>query len=152
MFPFIITLSFLTQSYTCSDQSLIDLMNGQKKIAVTSNKEWKHSNFWKTFGPEEDASLINGAGVGLRQAVFYSACVISALAHLYERRIAYRDIKPENIMIDPKGYCVVVDMGMAKVVLDKTYTMCGTPEYISPEIILHIGHNYAADHWSFGCL
>ena len=152
MFSLLITLSFLTESSSCSDERLFDLMNGQNKITITSNKEWTCSNFWKAFGPEEDMSPIDSAGVGLRQAVFYSACVISALAHLHDRRIAYRDIKPENLMIDSKGYCVLVDMGTAKVVLDKTFTMCGTPEYISPEIILHVGHNYAADHWSFGCL
>lgn len=88
----------------------------------------------------------------MRKAVFYSACVIDAFAHLYNRRIVYRDLKPENIMLDSKGYCVIVDMGFAKIVLDKTYTMCGTAEYISPEVILNIGHNHSADHWSFGCL
>lgn len=55
-------------------------------------------------------------------------------------------------MINSNGYCVVVDMGFAKVVLDKTYTMCGTPEYLAPEIIVNKGHNHAADYWSFACL
>lgn len=82
-------------------------------------------------------SPTDGAGVGLWHAVFYSACVISAFEHLYTHQILYRDFKPENLM---------ADVGMAKVVLDKTYTMCSTHEYISTEVILHVRHNYAADH------
>lgn len=119
---------------------------------ITTNAEWTKSTYWKSFGREDDKTLIQGKGVGARRAVFYSACVIEAFAHLRNRRIVYRDLKPENVMINSSGYCVVVDMGFAKVVLDKTYTMCGTPEYIAPEVILNMGHGHAADHWSIGCL
>eukprot|EP00581_Thalassiosira_minuscula_P006926 CAMPEP_0183703174 /NCGR_PEP_ID=MMETSP0737-20130205/1013_1 /TAXON_ID=385413 /ORGANISM="Thalassiosira miniscula, Strain CCMP1093" /LENGTH=964 /DNA_ID=CAMNT_0025929889 /DNA_START=494 /DNA_END=3388 /DNA_ORIENTATION=- len=128
---------------------LFDLLYGKNKVTF-DNEEWKSSSFHKSFGPQADAAP--GQGVGIRTAVFYSACVIDAFAHLYNRQIVYRDLKPENIMIDSKGYCVLVDMGFAKVVIDKTYTLCGTPEYLSPEVILNVGHNHATDHWSFGCL
>ena len=119
-------------------------------MCITTSKSWPISKFYSSFGPEVDTNP--DKGVAVRKAVFYSACVIDAFAHLYNRRIVYRDLKPENIMLDSKGYCVIVDMGFAKIVLDKTYTMCGTAEYISPEVILNIGHNHSADHWSFGCL
>ncbi len=56
------------------------------------------------------------------------------------------------MLINSNGYVIVVDMGFAKVVPDKTFTMCGTPEYIAPEIVTSLGHNHSADHWSFGCL
>lgn len=62
------------------------------------------------------------------------------------------DLKPENVLVDADGYPVIIDFGFAKFVLDKTFTLCGTPLYIAPEVILNRGHNYGADHWSLGCL
>ena len=83
---------------------------------------------------------------------FYAACILESLSHLHHRGICYRDLKPENILIDSKGYCVLVDLGFAKVVTDKTYTLCGTPEYLAPEIILSKGHDKGVDYWAFGIL
>ena len=83
-------------------------------------------------------------------ARFYAACVLEAFGYMHVRNICYRDLKPENILIDAQGYAVVVDMGFAKIVVDKTYTLCGTPEYLAPEIILSKGHGKAVDWWSYG--
>lgn len=83
---------------------------------------------------------------------FYAACILESLAALHRRDICYRDLKPENVLIDRRGYCVLVDLGFAKVVLDKTFTLCGTPEYLAPEIILSKGHDKGADYWAFGVL
>lgn len=91
-------------------------------------------------------------GISNGDAVFYGACVIASLAHMHQRLIAYRDLKPENILIDADGYAVIVDLGFAKVVGNKTYTLCGTPEYLAPEIITSKGHDKAADYWAFGVL
>jgi serine/threonine protein kinase len=55
-------------------------------------------------------------------------------------------------MINHNGYLKLVDFGFAKKCPDKTYTVCGTPEYLAPEIILHKGHGKAADWWAFGIL
>jgi len=87
-----------------------------------------------------------------RDTVFYAACVADALAHLHERNIAYRDLKPENLLIDSAGYIKVVDFGFAKVVRDRTYTTCGTPEYLAPELISGRGHNKGVDWWALGIL
>ena len=91
-------------------------------------------------------------GVDNRFACFYVACILESLAHLHHRHICYRDLKPENVLIDHKGYCVLVDLGFAKIVMDKTYTLCGTPEYLAPEIILSKGHDEGVDYWAFGVL
>ncbi|CAF1086523.1 unnamed protein product [Rotaria sp. Silwood1] len=85
---------------------------------------------------------------------FYSACVIEAFAYLHNKGILYRDLKPENLLLDNKGYCKLVDFGFAKKVGlgKKTWTFCGTPEYVAPEIILNKGHDMASDCWSLGIL
>ena len=91
-------------------------------------------------------------GIPNGHARFYAICILEALFHMHMRQIAYRDLKPENVLIDAKGYCVLVDLGLAKIVEDKTYTLCGTPEYLAPEVIMSKGHDRAADYWSFGVL
>jgi len=91
-------------------------------------------------------------GIPNTNARFYSACILESLSHLHHRHITYRDLKPENILIDALGYCVLVDLGFAKIVMDKTYTLCGTPEYLAPEIILSKGHDKGVDYWAFGVL
>jgi len=91
-------------------------------------------------------------GVPDKSAKFYSACVAEGLAYMHRRGYVYRDLKPENVLINAKGYCVIVDFGFAKYVKDKTYTLCGTPLYLPPEVILNRGHNWAADHWSLGVM
>ena len=96
----------------------------------------------------------------------YCACVAECLFHLHARGIVYRDLKPENLMVARNGYLKLVDFGFAKrlpyyrsdadeaelTAHFKTYTMCGTAEYISPEIINGSGHDWSADVWAAGCL
>jgi len=86
------------------------------------------------------------------QAKFYALAVADVLAYLHSKKYVYRDLKPENILIDAMGYPKLIDFGFAKKVLDKTYTLCGTPGYLPPEVILNQGHNGSADHWQLGVL
>jgi len=85
-------------------------------------------------------------------SAFYAASVVSIFEFLHDRKIAYRDLKPENLMFDGQGYLKLVDFGFAKEVVTKTWTLCGTPEYLAPEIILNKGHDTASDWWALGIL
>ncbi|XP_026329932.1 cGMP-dependent protein kinase, isozyme 1-like [Hyposmocoma kahamanoa] len=85
-------------------------------------------------------------------ARFMAACVVEAFQYLHARNIVYRDLKPENLMLDKNGYIKLVDFGFAKELKDnsKTWTFAGTPEYVAPEIVLNKGHDRAVDCWALG--
>lgn len=83
---------------------------------------------------------------------FYIGQIVLAMQYLHAKKIAYRDLKPENLLISTPGYLKITDFGFAKVVEDSTWTLCGTPEYLAPEIIQSKGHGIAVDWWSLGIL
>jgi len=87
-----------------------------------------------------------------KHAKYYCAGVVFAFEHCHERHIIYRDLKPENLLFNEKGHIKVTDMGLAKFVIGKTYTTCGTPDYFAPEIIASTGHTNAVDWWMLGIL
>jgi serine/threonine protein kinase/CRP-like cAMP-binding protein len=123
---------------------------------------------------EDPASQIRGefGGLSSSASAFYTACVILALEHLHQRRIAYRDIKAENCLIAANGYLKLCDFGFACMIpyrqlhgdardqddeknggwVERTFTLCGTPEYLAPEVVLGKGHNRSADFWALGVL
>jgi len=84
---------------------------------------------------------------------FYAAEITLIFVFLHSHGVAYRDLKPENILLDARGHVKLVDFGFAKRVDDReTYTLCGTPEYLSPEVIQSKGHGKAVDWWALGIL
>ena len=100
-------------------------------------------------------------GFEMSAVKFYSASVIQGFKHMHNKNIAYRDLKPENILIDHLGYVKIIDFGFAKkipsigddgVQHNKTYTLCGTPEYLAPEIVMSKGYDKGVDYWALGCL
>ena len=103
-------------------------------------------------------------GLPAAHVAFYAANVVAALAHMHERGVAYRDLKPENLIVDSEGYLRVIDFGFAKripyvvdvhgeaIVHPRSFTMCGTPEYLAPEFVLDSGHDHAVDLWALGVL
>ncbi|EQC32872.1 AGC protein kinase [Saprolegnia diclina VS20] len=96
----------------------------------------------------------------LPSARFYIANVVEVFRYLQTLGVAYRDLKPENLMIDDKGYLKMVDFGFAKHIpfykgsqlCERSFTLCGTPEYLAPELVLNKGHGKSVDYWALGCL
>jgi serine/threonine protein kinase len=88
------------------------------------------------------------------QAKFYTAQIASVFKYIHAQNVIHRDLKPENVLIGRDGYCKLTDFGFAKSVLpgERTYTLCGTPEYIAPEVLLNKGHGRAVDWWTLGVL
>ncbi|XP_075139902.1 cGMP-dependent protein kinase 2 isoform X2 [Leptodactylus fuscus] len=87
-------------------------------------------------------------------AKFCIGCVAEAFEYLHQIGVMYRDLKPENLLLDSAGYVKLVDFGFAKKIFpgQKTWTFCGTPEYVAPEVILNKGHSFSVDFWSLGIL
>uniref|UniRef100_A0AAV1TUB5 AGC protein kinase n=1 Tax=Peronospora matthiolae TaxID=2874970 RepID=A0AAV1TUB5_9STRA len=85
---------------------------------------------------------------------FYAAEVLATLSELHARGIVYRDLKPENVLLDAQGHVKLTDFGFAKQDMkagQRTYSFCGSPEYLSPEMVKKDGHGIETDMWSFGC-
>jgi len=85
-------------------------------------------------------------------AVFYAANVVLAYGIMHKLDILYRDLKPENMLIDRNGYLKLADYGFATVADGSAWTVCGTPDYQAPEIITRQGASKASDFWALGVL
>eukprot|EP00924_Labyrinthula_sp_SR-Ha-C_P002122 snap_masked-scaffold_19-processed-gene-1.24-mRNA-1 protein AED:0.03 eAED:0.06 QI:0/-1/0/1/-1/1/1/0/885 len=87
------------------------------------------------------------------QVKFFFACIVLGISHMHEKDIIHRDLKPENLLVGEHGYLKLVDFGFAKRIVDKrTYSLCGTPEYIAPEVYKRIGHGKPVDFWAAGVI
>lgn len=88
-------------------------------------------------------------------ARYYSAVVASVLHYMHSLHVVYRDLKPENLLLDASGRLKVADLGFAKVLAApdyRTFTLCGTPEYLAPELVQGRGHSFGVDWWALGIL
>jgi len=86
---------------------------------------------------------------------FYTCQIILAIEYLHKHKIIYRDLKPENILIDQEGNIKLTDFGLSKIINNennRAYTICGTPEYLAPEILMQKGYDKSVDWWSLGAL
>jgi protein kinase A len=86
-----------------------------------------------------------------KNAKFYALVIADVVSFMHRQHIIFRDLKPENVLIDEEGYPALCDFGFAKYCpSDETATFCGTPNYLAPEIVLNRGHGAAVDHWALG--
>jgi protein kinase X len=90
--------------------------------------------------------------MGNDEARFFATQIVLVFGYLHSKSIAYRDLKPENLLLDRNGYLKMADFGFAKIVEQRTWTLCGTPEYLAPEIIQSKGHSMPVDWWACGVL
>lgn len=109
-------------------------------------------------------AIYDGDRLSHEACVFYASCILLGLDYIHRKNIVYRDLKPENIMIGENGYPKIIDFGLAKQLpymkldngimtrFSKCYTLCGTPEYVAPELILGKSYDYGIDIWAFGVL
>lgn len=90
------------------------------------------------------------------RAKFYAAQIVLALQYVHRMDVVYRDLKPENVLLDHFGNIRLTDFGLSKEGVSDHSTgansFCGTPEYIAPEVLLRQGHGRAVDWWSLGAL
>jgi serine/threonine protein kinase len=89
------------------------------------------------------------------KAKFYIMELVVALDFLHKNNMVYRDLKPENIILDSQGHIKLTDFGLSKIFEkedDKAFTVCGTPQYLAPEILLRKGYDKSVDWWSLGCV
>ena len=88
-------------------------------------------------------------------ARFYASNILLAIHHLHSQNILYRDLKPENVLVGHDGYVKIADFGLSKENIfghTDAKSICGTAEYLAPEILLNKGHGKASDWWSFGAI
>lgn len=126
-------------------------------------------------------AVMGDKAMEVEDARFYAAGILEGLSYMHRRHIIHRDLKPENVLINSEGYPVLIDLGFgayaslihfaasrlfdstyqlpfpysliaAKYVPDKTYTFCGTPLYVAPEVIQYRGHDKGADYWAWACI
>ena len=89
------------------------------------------------------------------EARFYFGEIVLAIEYLHNHNIVYRDLKPENIILDLDGHARLTDFGLSKLNFDKksrSYSFCGSPEYMSPEMIKGEAHGVGVDLYSLGAL
>jgi len=143
----------------------VDHVKNEKKILLSIHHPFI-VNLYATFQDETNLYMLMEYVIGgelfshLRKAgrfptetaKIYAAEVVLALEYLHNLDILYRDLKPENLLLDKSGHIKIADFGFAKHVEDRTWTLCGTPEYLAPEIIQSKGYGKAVDWWALGVL
>lgn len=101
----------------------------------------------KHISSKKDSKLRNK-----EEVQFYVAILLIIVDYLNSKNLSHRDIKPDNIMIDEKGYLKLIDFGTATVIRDFTNTITGTPHYIAPEVLQGKGYSFSCDYWSIGII
>ena len=131
---------------TINHQFLVNL------IGYTQDERYLYFALEFVQGGELFTYLRNIGKLELNHTKLYAGQIISMFEYLHSLNIVYRDLKPENLLICRDGYLKLTDFGFAKVIEGRTYTLCGTPEYLAPEILLNKGHGKPVDWWTLGII
>ncbi|CAG8768468.1 18312_t:CDS:2, partial [Gigaspora rosea] len=148
--------SYLFQKHSTQNYYAMKVL---KKLEVVRLKQVEHINSEKLILSQENhqgarlRKKSNSAGRFTTDMTrFYAAEIVLAIEYLHSKDIIYRDLKPENLLLDCRGHVKITDFGFAKRIEDRTWTLCGTPEYLAPEIIQSKGHGKPVDWWALGIL
>uniref|UniRef100_A0A0X3NZE7 Protein kinase C n=1 Tax=Schistocephalus solidus TaxID=70667 RepID=A0A0X3NZE7_SCHSO len=116
----------------------------------------EHVIFVMDYAPGGDLMLhIQECVFGEHRAAFYAGCVVLGLEFLHSKKIIYRDLKLDNLLMDTEGYVKLADFGLCKEGMgptDKTSTFCGTPEFLAPEVLTEPSYTRSVDWWGLGVL
>ena len=136
---------------------LMDVLCGEAKLMKISQSTWQ--DLFRRKKRENPSDANPGrvlVGVEEKLAKFYVAQIVLVLEYLHKNGIVYRDLKPENVLVDRQGFVKLGDFGFAKNLKrlpnEQTYTFCGTPGYVAPENVFTKGYGYSVDYWSLGVL
>lgn len=149
-----------SMEHIMNEKKILESMDSPFVLRLFGTCQTKDDLFFITEAIERGdlySAIYNYKKLSHAACVFYSACIILALDYIHAKGIVFRDLKPENIMIDSIGYPRIIDFGLAKQLpvcdlggYEKTHTMCGTPEYLAPELIFSEGYDHLIDLWSLG--
>jgi len=159
-----LAMKIIKKDMVKNEEQLYQLQNERNILMVVDNpfivnlvwtfqdKKRCYFIFGYVNGGELYTYLFHRVRISQAEATFYAAEVVWCLVYLHGLDIAYRDLKPENILLTSSGHIKLTDFGFAKIVTKRTWTLCGTPQYVAPEIILSTGHGTLVDWWSLGIL
>ena len=109
-------------------------------------------DFWSILYDSDYLDTTSLGGINYLSTLFYAANILGGLTYLHENGVTYRNLKPENVVMDAKGYLKLTDFSYAKRLMgaETSTTICGNPEYMAPEMVLSKPYNRAVDFWAFG--
>lgn len=142
------------EEHIINEKRVIAMLDSPFCIKLFATFQSKRSVFFLTelvLGGELFTVLRYNSKFDKNSTRFYAGCVILALEHLHSKNIIYRDLKPENLLLSQNGYLKLTDFGFAKK-RNTSCTLCGTPQYLAPEVIHNWVQSFATDWWALGVL
>jgi cGMP-dependent protein kinase len=145
------------QSHLANERAVMEMLNHHCIVRLHGTMQTQNFVMFvleACLGGEMFTFLRQRGAISESAARFYAGSVVLALEHMHNKGIVFRDLKPENLVMDQRGYAKITDFGFAKVLNEsgKTFTLCGTPDYLAPEVLNGSGHDTAVDCWTLGVL
>mmetsp|Transcript_9882 Transcript_9882/g.27421 ORF Transcript_9882/g.27421 Transcript_9882/m.27421 type:complete len:1172 (-) Transcript_9882:144-3659(-) len=126
---------------------LLDMVNGGELFNRIYPMDEEEEDDDESYNSEDDLGLLES------DAKFYCFVLADILKYMHQKKYVYRDLKPENVLMGHNGYPILIDFGFCKKLSsEKTFTLCGTPAYLAPEMVLSLGHSFGVDHWALGIM